>query len=287
MRRTIAWALLSVTAAPTIVGETSGATTESVRALVQEARVQARQGRHRQAADILDRALTVAPNSEEVLRDYAQNSLAARDPVGAMNALEPLTRMHPTVAEYPYLLGVAQLQVGAMELSVESLQRSLRLEPDRALTLIALGITLNSQKRFSEAKEVLARSLDVEPEEVEALAALAEAEEGLGELEQAEAHAKRALGLAGSHSGAYFVLGKVRMSQDRFAEARDYFQQTIALSPDSAKAHYQLSLAYARLDDLESSQKHRELYQEAKEREEQHIVEMRTRAGLGVGGMKL
>lgn len=287
MRRMIAWALLSVTAAPAIVGETSGATTESVRALVQEARVQARQGHHRQAADILDRALTVAPNSEEVLRDYAQNSLAARDPVGAMNALEPLTRMHPTVAEYPYLLGVAQLQVGAMELSVESLQRSLRLEPDRVLTLIALGITLNSQKRFREAKEVLARSLDIEPGEVEALAALAEAEEGLGELEQAEVHAKRALGLAESHSGAYFVLGKVRMSQDRFAEARDYFQQTVALNPDSAKAHYQLSLAYARLDDLESSQKHRELYQEAKEREEQHIVEMRTRAGLGVGGMKL
>ena len=287
MRTTIAWVLLSVSGALATLAETSGATTESVQALIQQARNHARQGDHRQAADILSRARVMAPNSETVLREFAQNSLAVLDPVGAMTALEPLTRMHPRVAEYPYLLGVAQLQVGATDLAVESLGESLRLEPDRVLTLIALGISFNAQKRFGESKRVLVRSLEIEPAEVEALTALAEAEEGLGELEQAEVHANRALALAGSHAGACFVLGKVRMSQQQFAEARDYFLQTVALTPDAYRAHYQLSLAYARLGDLESSKRHLELYQEGKAEAEEHLIDMRSRAGMGVGGMKL
>ena len=243
------------------------------------------QGNHSQAAEILNRAKEVAPNSEEVLSDFAENSLAAGDPVGAIQALEPLTRMHPQVAKYPYLLGVAQLQIKEFGPSVDSLQRSLELEPQRALTMMALGITLISQKRFSEAEEVLARSLQIEPEHAEALAVMAEAEEGLGKLEQAEMHANRALALAGPHTGAYYVLGRVRMSQGRFEDARDYFLQAVALTPESPRTHYQLSLAYARLRDPESSKKHLEIYRETRAKDDERIEMLRKRAGLKQAGM--
>lgn len=260
---------------------------DSIRDLVLQARQLAGRGEHRQAAMLLERALMAAPNSEEVLRDYAHNSLAIKDPVGAMGALEPLTRMHPDHAEYPYLMGVAQLQVAGVGLAVESLQRSLSLDPNRPLTMIALGFAFNAQKKFDAAKEVLTRSLVLAPDEVEALAAMAEAEEGLGEIELAEYHAQRALSRAPTHHAALYVLGKVRMSQGRFEEARDLFIRAVATSSDSPKAHYQLSLAYARLGDQESSKKHRELYRQAKDAEDQRIIEMRTRAGMGSGGMKL
>lgn len=260
---------------------------ESVREMVVQARNLAGQREHRQAAMILERALVMAPNSEEVLRDYAHNSLAIRDPVGALGALEPLTRIHPKTAEYPYLMGVAQLQVAGVSLAVDSLERSLALDPDRNLTLIALGFAYNAQKKYDKAREILARSLVIEPEEVEALAAMAEAEEGLGKIESAEYHAQRALAQASSHHAALYVLGKVRMSQGRFAEARDFFKEAIVTSPDSPKVHYQLSLAFARLGDLENSKKHQELYREAKDAEDQRIIDMRTRAGMGSGGMKL
>lgn len=286
MRRAVL-CLLFVTIAATWAQGAPQGDRESVRDLVLQARAHAGKGQHRQASEILARALTIAPNSEEALRDYAHNSLAIKDPVGAMGALEPLTRIHPKNAEYPYLMGVAQLQVAGVGLAVESLQRSLALEPHRLLTLIALGFAYNVQKKYGEAKEVLLRGLVLEPDEVEALAAMAEAEDGLGDLEQAEYHAQRALAQAGSHHAALYIIGKVRMSQGRFEEARDLFQQAVATSPDSPKAHYQLSLAYARLNDLENSKKHRELYREAKDQEDQRIIDMRTRAGMGVGGMKL
>lgn len=285
MRTTIVWSLLTAIVISALICNTSLAETDSVRALIQQARVQARQGNHSTAAEILNRAKMMAPNSEEVLSDLAKNSLAAGDPVGAINTLEPLTRMHPKVAEYPYLLGVAQLQIKEFAPSVDSLQRSLELEPQRALTMIAMGITLISQKRFNEAKEVLDRSLEIEPENAEALAVVAEAEEGLGELELAEIHANRVLALVDSHAGAYYVLGRVRMSQKRFAEATDFLQKVVELAPNSPRTHYQLSLTYARLGDLENSKKHRELHQATRNKEVEEIEKMRKRAGLKESGM--
>lgn len=285
MRKPLSLTLLLSTAIPAIFCADSLAQTESVRDLVLQARSEAMRGNHSEAAQILDRARVQAPNSEVVLSDFAENSLAAADPVGAIHALEPLTRMHPQVAKYPYQLGVAQLQLKELGPSVDSLRRSLELEPNRALTLLALGITLLSQKEYNEAREVVTRSLEIEPESAEALAVLAEAEEGLGELEQAEIYAYRAIDLTGPHAGANFVLGKVRMSQGRFAEATEFFLETVDLAPDSSRAHYQLSLAYARQNDLESSRKHRELHQATRTRNEQRVEQLRKRAGLQESGM--
>lgn len=287
MRRLILLLIVTLSTSGIWAQTGSQGTSESVRELVLQARGLAGEGQHHEAARVLARALALAPNSEEALRDYAQNSLAVADPVGAMGALEPLTRIHPKVAEYSYLLGVAQIQVAAVSQAVQSLEMSLALDPNRPKTMIALGLAYNTQRRYDLAQEVLARSLLIAPEEVEGLAAMAEAEEGLGNLDMAEYYAQRVLVAEGTHHAASYVLGKVRMSQGRFEEARDQFQQVVAISPDSPKAHYQLSLAYARLNDLENSKKHRELYIQAKDKEDQHIIDMRTRAGMGVGGMKL
>ena len=286
MKRRLAWALLMGSTISLVVCDPSAAETESVRALLQTARAQAKQGNHSQAAEILDKAKMLAPNSEDVLSDFAKNSLLAGDPVGAINVLEPLTRMHPKVAEYPYLLGVAQLQIKEFAPSVDSLEQSLELEPQRALTLIALGITLISQKRFDEAKQALDRALEIEPENAEALAVAAEAAEGLGELELAETQANRVLALVGGHAGASYVLGRVRMQQGQFAEAVEWFQKVLQLAPNSPRTYYQLSLAYARLGDLEKSREYRELHQASRSQEVEDIEKMRLRAGLKQGGMR-
>ncbi len=287
MRRSLTAVLLLTVCTPTASAGVDQEPGESVRALIQQSRSQAATNQHMEALQSLAKARMLAPNSEEVLRLFAENSLAIDDPVAAMDALEALTRMHPRVAKYFYLLGVARLQLGAMELSVEALRNALELEPDEILTMIALGISYNAQKKYADARKILLQSLELDPEETQALATLAEAEEGLGDLAQAEYHAHRVLATDSGHASANFVLGKVRMAQGRFAEARDFFQATVTTNPDASKAYYQLSLAYARLNEPELSKQFRDLYQQAKEREEEFIVQMRTRAGLGVGGMKL
>jgi Tfp pilus assembly protein PilF len=259
---------------------------QSVKALLRLANLQSRQGDAAGAARSLERALELAPNAEPVLSAYAQLSLAGKAPVAAIVALEPLTRMCPTVGQYHYLLGVAFMQAGDMPSAVESLERARGIEPDRPLTLIALGLALNGRKLFAEAKPHLLRSLELEPHNVEALAALAESEEGLGELGPAELHARRALARQDGNATANLVMGMLFMKRDNPAEAKDALARALAQDPELPKAHYQLSLALARLGDAAGSQRHLELYRKASKEMEERLRRLRDKTGLSEGGMR-
>ena len=248
----------------------------SVRELLQTARDRMQSGDRPGALESLGRARILAPNSEEVLSAFAQVSLAARMLVPAITTLDALTRMCPTVPQYHYLLGVALMEGGDMPAAIESLQRADRLEPERSLTLMALGLAQNSRKQYSDAKRALLHALDLEPENIDALAALAEAEAGLGDLAPAEDHARRALARANANPTANLVMGIVLMKRERYAEARDALGKAIAANPDSPSAHYQLSLAYARLGDEANAQRHVQLYQQKLREAEERMKTLRT-----------
>ena len=257
----------------------------SVKALLQLARRQSAQKNVAGALESLRRARAIAPNSEEVLSAYAEASLAAHATLPAIDVLDSLTRLCPTVAEYHYRRGVALLGAGDTAAAVESLKRAEQLEPNQPATLIALGTALNGRELYAEAKPHLVRGLSLGPDDVEAVAALAEAEEGLGELAEAEAHAQRALARVSGHSIANLVLGQVRMKQDRYEEARDALLKATAADPASSKAHYQLSLAYARLNDQARAQEHLELYRQKTKERDERVKQVRSLTGYATGGM--
>ncbi len=258
---------------------------QSARALLGLARVQSGRGNPRQALETLERARSLAPNSEEVLSAFARVALAARAPVVAILTLEPLARMLPSVMEYHYLLGVAMMQAGDMPSAVFALQDALALEPNRSLTLVALGLAFNSQKLYTEARPPLLRSLEIEPDNLEALAALAESEEGTGELAASETHAQRVLAREGGNAIANLVMGLVRMKQERYAEARGFLERAIATDPLSGKAHYQLSLACARLGDTAGQEEHLARYRSVQQEVAERLAELRGAVSAQKGGM--
>jgi tetratricopeptide (TPR) repeat protein len=234
----------------------------SVQALLMLARIQSGEGDAAGALESLKRARALAPNAEEVLSAQAQVALAARMPVPAILTLESLVRICPAVAEYHYLLGVGLMTAGDMIAAVDALKRADALEPNRPLTLTALGLAYNNQKLFAEAKTSLTRALELDPAGTEALAAAAEAEAGLGDLGSAETHASAAMAKAPQNPTANLVMGMVRMAQQRYDDARDALTKAIAADPRSPKPEYQLSLVFARLGDEARSQEHVNLYQQ-------------------------
>jgi tetratricopeptide (TPR) repeat protein len=258
----------------------------SAHALLELARLQSAEKDTSGALESLRRARVIAPSSEELLRASAEASLAAHAPLPAIEALEPLTRMCPAVGHYHYLQGIALMQAGDVVAAVEPLKEAERLEPNQPLALIALGTVLDDRGLHAEARSYLLRSLDLEPGNVDALATLAEAEEGLGELGEAAAHAQRALARASTHATANLVMGMVLMKQERYAEARDALAKAAAAEPASPKAHYQLSLACARLNDEASAQKHLELYRQKVKEIEERVKEVRALTGFSLGGMQ-
>jgi len=257
----------------------------SVRALLQLARLQSTQGDLPGALDTVRAARRLAPNSEEVLLAYGQVSLAARLPVPAILALESLARLCPTVAQYHYMLGVALVTAGDMPAASDALVRARALDADRPLTLIALGLVYTQQKRYDEAKAVLARSLELDPENTDARAALAEAEAGLDDIASAERDATRVLASASGNARANLVLGMVRMTQERYADARDALLAASAADPRSPKIDYQLSLVYARLGEPAAAQRHLDAYQQKLRTTEAELKALHD-AGFGGGGVR-
>jgi cellulose synthase operon protein C len=242
--------------------QTVAARFESVQALLQLARLQSADGDVPAAIETLRKARTLAPNAEEVLSAFAQVSLAARMPVPAILALESLTRLCPSVAQYHYIMGIALMTAGDTIAAIDSLKRADEREPDRPKTLLALGLAYNNQKRFPEARERLARSLELEPDTIETLAALAEAEAGTGDLAAAETHAAQALTRTPANSTANLIIGMIRMTQHRYPEARDALVAAVNADAASPKPEYQLSLVYSRMGDEANAQRSVERYQQ-------------------------
>jgi cytochrome c-type biogenesis protein CcmH/NrfG len=251
---------------------------ESVRALLQLAQSEAADAHREAALESLRRARALAPNSEQVLSAFAQVALAARLLAPAIATLESLTRMCPTVAQYYHLLGVALMAAGDIPAAVPALQQADRLEADRPSTLLALALALNSRKQYADAKLAALKSVQLEPENSDAVAALAEAEAGVGDSRSAEEHVRHVLARDASHAAANLVSGILLMRQERYAEAREALETAAAADSGSAAAHYQLSLAYARLGDLARSQQEVEIYQQKLRETEERIKALRSGA---------
>jgi tetratricopeptide (TPR) repeat protein len=249
---------------------------QSVRAYLELARLQSRARDNSAAMASLTKARQIAPNSEDVLSAYAQLALASKLPMPAVLTLEPLTRMYPSVAQYQYLLGVSLMAIGDIPSAVDALQAANRIEPDRALTLLALGLSLNNQKMFAEARTALTRSLELQSDSTEGVAALAEAEAGVGEFDNAMTHARLALERMPSSATANLVIGLVALERRNYAEARDALLKANQADPDSPKILYQLSLVYARLGDEANQRRYVGLYQEKLRAVEERIKALRA-----------
>jgi tetratricopeptide (TPR) repeat protein len=248
---------------------------QSVRAYLELARLQTRAKETSAAMATLTKAREIAPNSEDVLSAYAQLALASKQPMPAVLTLMSLARMCPSVAQYQYLLGVGLMAIGDMPAAADALEHANRLEPDRALTLLALGLALNNRKLFAEAKTALVRSLELQPDSIEATAALAEAEAGLGDFDAAMTHARQVLARAPSNATANLVVGLVALERRSYTDARDALLKANQTDPESPKVLYQLSLAFARLGDDASARRYVDLYQEKLRSVEERIKALR------------
>jgi len=257
---------------------------DSVRALLLLARLQSEKGDLEGALGSLEKARALAPNSEEVLSTTAQTLRAAGQTLSAVEVLDALARLCPTVAEYRRRLGIALVEIGDVGTATAALGEAARLAPNDVPSLVALGIALNAEGQYSEARPHLLRAQSLAPDDVDALAALAEAEAGLGNVDAAEAAAQRALGQAADHFRANLVVGMVRLRQERFAEARDALLKAVAANPASAEGHHQLSLAYAGLGDETHAQEQAELYRQRTEETAKRVDETRRRIGLSADG---
>ncbi len=255
---------------------------DSVEALMQLAALPDAADREKLALEAVEQASRLAPNSEEVLLTHARLALEVGVVHGAARSAEPLVRMRPEVAEYRFLLGRVWSRRRKMGEASEAYLKAVELDPDYVPAFLPLGLALNHESRFEEAKSHLERYLQAHPEDPDALAGLAESEERLGDSETAQRRAQGVLSQDPENARAHLVLGMVRAGRGELAEARRAFEHAVDIDPLLAKAHYQLSLACARLADRACAAEHLERYKTALLGPEAAFGQLEAKAGAAV-----
>lgn len=187
--------------------------------------------------------------------DAPRRLLESFDPT-ALSALRDLTRSEPRNAEAFSLLGRAQLRAGDFEAAVDSLERAVELDPERAerhyLLGQAYGSNINNVGMLSKLgyarkiRDAFARAAELDPTHVNARFALmqyylqapgiAGGSEAMAR-EQAETIAR--LNPARGHVARAQLL----QHEDKPAEAIDAWREAVAADPGYASARMSLGLS--------------------------------------------
>ena len=148
------------------------------------------------------------------------------------------------------------------------LERAIELEPDRHGLHYLLGRAYRERRDTARAEAAIERAIQLKPD---AAAYYSE----LGSMlaaDRADANAVvragemlvRAIELDPSGAAARFELGKLRMGQDRLAEAAEQLRGAIAAEPEFYEAHYVLGRIHARRGEPELAREHLELFESRK-----------------------
>ena len=242
-------------------------------------RLQSEDGDAAGALDSLRKARALAPNSEDVLSAFAQMSLAAGAPVPAVVTLESLTRMCPTSCSTTIFSGSALMRVGDRLNAVDALRAAEQLDPNRALTLLALGIAHNSLQRYADAKPFLAARSNSIPRTPTRWPRSRKPNRA-----SASSRPRRSTcsGCWPRHRNTRRRIsspGWWRWIAAQYAEARAALERAVQTDPLLFKAHYQLSLACARLGDEAAASRHLEQYRQTLRGVQKMIDELRAATG--------
>lgn len=192
-------------------------------------------------------ALAVAPDYIEILRGLSRLLMEREAFADAIPLLERALHLEPGEVPVITALGVALSRTGAYDRAVPLLKQAAAHQPDLPNVWADLAQACGKSNRLDDACEALVRLLELDPERADNYATLAGFEARRGNLARAEALCHEALRRDSAGGIALGNLGNIRSLQGRFEEAEELFQRQLALRPDDAPTHCNLSFMLLRL----------------------------------------
>ena len=141
-------------------------------------------------------------------------------------------------------LGGALEQEGRLPEALRSYQGAAQLAPEAVEAHYNLGNALRQVGRFDEAAAAYARALALEPDFFQAQVNLAALYLQAGKAAQAEPLLRRAVQLRPEVAQTHLQLGVFCRTQGLLAEAEREYQQAAALRPDLVEAYFNLANLY-------------------------------------------
>src|SRR5262252_4380231 len=196
------------------------------------ARMQA--GEHREAVDLIRKALDIDPRNPNRPAALSNLGIALSETGRAAEALEAFERslaLAPRNAETLYNLGNARLALGDYDAALSCYDRALALRPDHAGALNNRGNALAALRRATDALASFDRAIALAPNLAEAYSNRADALLTLRRPEEALASADRALALRRGFADALNSRGNALRALKRYDEAARAFGELAGAGP--------------------------------------------------------
>ncbi len=225
------------------------------------AELYARQGKHEQAYEVLQRAYKAAPESPRILRPLILEASFAGKSVDVQDAAEQLAKSDDP--KDLYVAASVYLKSGRQADAIPLLQTYLNKYPEDATAWVGLGLCYEEQKKYPDAQKDFERALQADPKFAEAEYQLGLLAELSGDSSAATKHYERALEMNPNHLVAMTKLGKLYLEAGQYEKARDVLLKAESIAPQERETQYDLSLVYSKLGNREEAKAHMEKFQKA------------------------
>ncbi len=160
--------------------------------------------------DLLGQAEPARPEISDALLDRAKAFLELRQFKEADEALQSYVRAHPSSAEAWFLLGYALFSENRPQESLQAYTKGAAFQKPQAEDLKIVGLDYVLLDNYDDAAKWLNKAVEFNPRDVD----------------------------------AWYSLGRVRFTQNHFAEARAAFKRVLDLDPHNVKAESNIGLLY-------------------------------------------
>lgn len=172
--------------------------------------------------------------------------LCAQQPV--LSEPSPAVARESTLAEVQVLLDAGRFH------EAEGALRTYLADNDLSATAHAmLAYVLLRENKPADSLKEYTRAASIETPSASLLEHVGQDYVLLGDWADADKWTLRAVQMSPSDADAWYSLGRIRYSEQRFSEARSCFQQVLKLSPKSVKAENNLGLAYEAMNQVDAA----------------------------------
>ncbi len=249
--------------------------------------IMAHQLGRKDAADLLGRAVALAPDSAEMHNDLGVVLAAHGRLAEAVASFTRAIEINPRYIEARTNLGMALAREGRsaeanaafeaalaadpnavmahfhfanvlraqgrLDAAAAHYRRAVAIDQNFAVAHYNLAVTAKDLGRLDEAVAHYRRALALQPNSAEGHNNLGLALKELGRIEEAVAHCRRALALRPDFAGAHNNLANSLRDLGRHDEAAAHYDQACTLAPDFAPAHYNRGLLYRKLSRIDEA----------------------------------
>ncbi|MEG4068174.1 tetratricopeptide repeat protein [Microcoleus sp. Pol11C2] len=141
-------------------------------------------------------------------------------------------------------LGIIYYQTERYQAAIDTLAKSLELDPSKSMVYYSLGLALEKASHYQQAIEAYRQTIELNPKHIDAYNNLGNILLKIGQIQESENIYRQAIQETPDDFGSYQNLGNLLMINSNWDEAIEFYLKALTLKPRDPDILNNLGLAY-------------------------------------------